>query len=154
MGGGLVGITAGCNTIGVHETIAVGIISALVYHGASCLVRRLKIDDPLDAFAVHGACGFWGVLAVGLFANKAYVYDGGVLTGKGDGKLLGAHLLALIIEILWVGSLSAIMFAILKIAKVLRVSAEIEEAGMDDSKHGGRAYHGTHEAAKNTSSTA
>merc|ERR1712228_869098 len=58
--GGLVGITAGCACINVHASIAVGFISAWVYHGASCLLRKLKIDDPLDAFPVHGACGFWG----------------------------------------------------------------------------------------------
>ena len=40
--------------------------------GASSLMRRLKIDDPLDAFAVHGACGVWGLLAVGIFTEIEY----------------------------------------------------------------------------------
>ena len=102
--GGFVSITAGCSTISVPVSLIVGILGDFVYHGASCLLRKLKIDDPLDVFPVHGACGFWGVLAVGLFALKDYSYteDCGVFTGDGDGDLLGMQLVALIIEILWV----------------------------------------------------
>merc|ERR1712113_1312602 len=139
--GGLVGITAGCATVEVHAAIAIGLISALVYHGASCLLRKLKIDDPLDAFPVHGACGFWGVFAVGLFAMKDYNgLDGGVFTGDSDGKLLGAQFIALLIEVTWVGVLSTIMFGALKLTKQLRVSKEMEEQGLDESKHGGKTY--------------
>ena len=69
--GGLVGITAGCSVTDPWAALIIGTISAFVYHGASCTMRKLRIDDPLDAFAVHGACGAWGVIAVGLFCNKA-----------------------------------------------------------------------------------
>jgi len=153
--GGLVSITAGCPVISPSVSLVTGMIGALVLHGASCLLHKLKIDDPLDAFAVHGACGFWGVFAVGLFTVKEYSYappagsdqyeeyggyDAGVFTGDGDGKLLGTQIVALLIEIGWVGILSAIMFLLLKVAGLLRVSAEVEEKGLDDSKHGGSAY--------------
>ena len=43
--------------------------------GSSSLLVRLKIDDALDAFPVHGVCGFWGVIAVGFFAKERYVTD-------------------------------------------------------------------------------
>ena len=43
-----------------------------VYHAASTLMRKLKIDDPLDAFAVHGATGMWGLLAAGIFTELEY----------------------------------------------------------------------------------
>ena len=78
--------------------------------GASKLLLKLKIDDPLDAFAVHGACGFWGVFAVGLFGHPDYVgfgWDGnnGDVAGTdyaglfyGGSTLLGAQFVALIIE--------------------------------------------------------
>jgi len=72
--GALVGITAGCATVHPWAAILIGIIAAFVYHGASCMMRKFHIDDPLDAFAVHGACGMWGVLATGLFTAKEYSY--------------------------------------------------------------------------------
>ena len=64
-----------------------GFIGAFVYYGASKLLLKLQIDDPLDAFAVHGACGFWGVLAVGWFGHYDYLsfgWDGknGDVAGK------------------------------------------------------------------------
>merc|ERR1719465_159104 len=70
--GGLVGITAGTSIATPYGALIIGFISAWVYHGASCLMRKMKIDDPLDAFAVHGACGFFGCLAVGLFTLDSY----------------------------------------------------------------------------------
>ena len=111
-------------------------------------MRKAKIDDPLDAFAVHGACGAWGVLAVGLLAVEEYVYTpesghAGAFTGDGNGELLGMQIVAILIEMLWVGVLSGIMFFALKVAGLLRVSADVEEKGLDDSKHGGAAYQGS-----------
>jgi len=153
--GGLVGVTAGCASVSAPGAIVIGFLSAFVYHAASCLMRKLKIDDPLDAFAVHGACGFWGCVSVGLFAVKAYSYvpnasnpmyaeikgyDGGAFTGETVGAVLGAELVALIIEIIWVGGMSSILFGTLKMTGMLRVSKEVEEAGLDSSKHGGSAY--------------
>jgi len=108
------------------------------------------VDDPLDAFAVHGACGFWGCLATALLAAPAYAYSGTVDDGckelagvgafYGGGCLIGVTFAALIAEIAWVGGTSFLMFSALKMAGLLRVSSEVEEAGMDISKHGGTAY--------------
>jgi len=153
--GGLVGITAGCASVSAPGSLVIGFLSAFVYHGGSCLMRKMKIDDPLDAFAVHGACGFWGCVAVGLFCTSGYSYapnaandmytslggtDAGAFAGGSKGALLGAELVGLIIEILWVGTLSTFIFGTLKLTGMLRVSADIEKAGLDDSKHGGSAY--------------
>merc|ERR1719310_1882094 len=80
--GGLVGIPAGTSVVTPWAALIIGFIAAWVYHGASCLMRKLKIDDPLDAFAVHGACGFWGCIAVGFFAVGDY-------TGKDAGLFYG-----------------------------------------------------------------
>jgi len=163
--GGLVGITAGCSVVTSNHAILIGVISAFVYHGASCLVRKLQIDDPLDAFAVHGACGFWGVFCVGLFAVQQYSYSpaeghaartdaNGVDTGAhagifmpgGSGLLFATQLVVPIIEILWVTTTSAILFFALKMAGIFRVSLEEEAAGLDVSKHGGTAYPASEDA--------
>ncbi|MCP5106330.1 MAG: ammonium transporter, partial [bacterium] len=66
---GLVSVTAGCAVVGPGFAILIGFIGGFVYFGTSKLLDYLRIDDPLDAFPVHGMCGFWGVLATGLFAT-------------------------------------------------------------------------------------
>jgi len=77
-------------------------------------------------------------------SSKMYIdiggYDGGAFTGETKGAALGAEIVALIIEILWVGGMSSILFGSLKLTGMLRVSKEVEEAGLDSSKHGGSAY--------------
>ena len=129
----------------------IGFIGGFIYFGASNLVLKvLKVDDPLDAFAVHGACGFWGCLATALLAAPAYAYHGtlddgckgggGVGLFYGEGCLIGVTLATLVAEIAWVGGMSFLMFYGLKVAGLLRVSSEVEVAGMDVSKHGGTAY--------------
>jgi len=140
---GLVSITAGCSVLTPYMAVITGFIGGFVYYGASkCVLNVCKIDDPLDAFAVHGACGFWGCVAAAVFAAKEYGYGAGKGGGlvHGNGNALAVCMAALCAEIVWVAGMSAIMFLVLKMAGILRVSAEMEEAGMDVSKHGGPAY--------------
>ena len=73
---GLVSITAGCASMHVWAAFLTGFIGAFVYYGASKTMLKLKIDDPLDAYAVHGACGGWGVIAVGIFGSNNYITMG------------------------------------------------------------------------------
>jgi Amt family ammonium transporter len=148
--GGLVGVTAGCATFSAAGAFACGIVSAFVYHTGSCFSRKMKVDDPLDAFAVHGACGMWGCLAVGLMTlqpysyapntAKAAEYDGGVFTGTTNGSLFAAQLVSVLIEVGWVGTCSTILFGTLSRLGLLRVDQADEIRGLDDSKHGGSAY--------------
>ncbi|CAJ1346012.1 unnamed protein product, partial [Effrenium voratum] len=64
---GLVSITAGCGNMECGSAFATGLVGAMVYQGASMLLQKLKIDDPVDAAPVHGFCGIWGCIACGLF---------------------------------------------------------------------------------------
>jgi len=168
---GLVSITAGCATIATSYAAVVGLVGAFVYFGASkLLLYRLKVDDPLDAFAVHGACGFWGVLANALVADPLYTSSFYAWAGDevvvgyetrqagqdstyfsvfyGGHKMLGAAVVALLSTIAWVVGISLPMFVALRKAGLFRVSAEVEEAGMDTSKHGGTAYPSAEPTAK------
>ena len=152
--GGLVSITAGCSTVYPWAAFVIGLLGGGIYFGASKLVlHKLKIDDPLDAFAVHGACGFWGCLMVGFFAAPPYAYGDSVDPDPncpadclyvgvfyGCGCQLAVTLSALFAELAWVGGMSFFMFGLLMKLGILRVSKEVEEAGMDVSKHGGSAY--------------
>merc|ERR1719150_3287930 len=65
---GLVSITAPCAVVKPSLAIPIGFIGGAVCWASSKLLEKLKIDDPLDAFPVHGVCGAWGVIAAGLFA--------------------------------------------------------------------------------------
>jgi len=145
---GLVSITAGCSVVDPWSSVLIGIIGGIVYFGFSRLLLRLKIDDPLDASPIHCFCGFWGVLSVGLFATpenvmNAYATDSlsniGVFFG-GDGTLFGVQLLGGIIIFCWTALLSSLVFFPLKKLRLLRVTAEVEDAGLDVHKHGGSAY--------------
>lgn len=139
---GLVGITAACAFVDPWAAVVIGIIGALVYIAAATILLKLRIDDPLEAFPIHGAAGAWGALAVGLFAKKDLVSENtvyGALFG-GGGKLLGANLLAIVVVTVWTSVLIGILFAIMKVAGILRISSEEEIIGNDVSKHGGVAY--------------
>jgi len=142
---GLVSITAGCAVMDTYTSIFTGFVGALVLFGAGKLLLKLRIDDPLEAFPVHGACGAWGCIAVGLFAKQKYLNPEldsehyGCFMG-GNGKLLGVQLAGVIVIILWTCSILGPFFFGMKQAGLLRTSAEEEAAGLDESKHGGSAY--------------
>ena len=93
-------------------SILIGIIGGFICFGASRALVFLKIDDPLDAFPVHGACGAWGCIAVGLFCTSDYTYNTKGHEGMfyGGGELLGVQLLGVLTEALWVGGTTAILF--------------------------------------------
>merc|ERR1711957_494495 len=139
------GVTAGCASVHPSGAILIGFISAFVYHFMSCAVRKLKIDDPLDAFAVHGSCGLWGCIAVGLFCVKEYSVapksepDAGIFMPGSRGHLLGAQIVFVLLVVLWVVTMSLCMFVPLKLLGLFRVSQEHEDLGADISKHGGAA---------------
>lgn len=143
---GLVSITACCAFVEPYAAIVIGFIGALVYIGAAMVLLALKIDDPLEAFPIHGAAGVWGALAVGLFNVKRHQESAGVeheiwgLFYGGGGRLLGANLVAVCVIALWTLFLISPLFFLLKVMGILRISAEEEIIGNDVSKHGGVAY--------------
>lgn len=142
---GLVAITASCAFVDTWAAIVIGAIGALVYIGAAMLLLALKIDDPLEAFPIHGAAGFWGALAVGIFNRKTLQGLAGFQDTVGgfidkDGKLFLANLVGCLIIIVWVVGLLGPFFLVCKVIGILRISHEEELIGNDISKHGGAAY--------------
>jgi len=151
---GLVSITAGCGNVESGTAILIGLIGGLLYQGSSMLQQRLKIDDPVDASSVHGACGLWGVLACGLFDwgrgfdhyhgwsgfNCMTDDDGNCRTGIG-GKAIAAQIVFCLAVITWAGTISGITFFALKKFGHLRIDEETEEMGLDQTHHSpARAY--------------
>lgn len=149
---GLVSITAVCYGAEPYGAIVIGIIGAFIYMGAAWVLLKLKIDDPLEAFPIHGACGAWGCFAVGLFSNKGPQTLAGFLQGQDDeplywgafygggGKLLAANIVAIIVIAAWTCGLIAPFFLIMNLLGLLRIPQADEILGNDISKHGGSAY--------------
>jgi Amt family ammonium transporter len=133
---GLVSITAGCAFVKPWEAVIIGFLGAFVYIGASTLLKKLKIDDVVDAFPVHGACGIWGVLAVGLFGNEEDLQGGNGLFYGGD--QLRVQVMAVIMIILWVAGLSIVILAPLRVVGFLRLSDDFQELGADAMEHSPR----------------
>merc|ERR1711988_635258 len=134
---GMVAICAGCNTVEPWAAAITGFIAGLVYVAVSNLVVRARVDDPLDAVAVHGGGGIWGLIAAPLLAMESgivYQWD------KPSAMNLAWNLVGALAIIAWSGGLSLVMFGALKFMGVLRVSEEIERKGMDVIKHGEPAY--------------
>lgn len=134
---GLVSITAGCNVVSPEGSIGIGVIGGLVYSLSSIALQKLRIDDPLDAFSVHGACGIWGVIAVGFFGVQEYICgdpssDCMTMAGQTGMQIVGTFFI-----ILWTGTTSTLLFAALRLAKLLRVTEVSEVHGLDMDHHMG-----------------
>jgi ammonium transporter, Amt family len=145
---GLVAITAPCAFVTAPSAVLIGgIAGVLVCVAVVFIERNLKIDDPVGASSVHGVCGLWGVLSVGLLADGTYG-DGtnGVAGGVrglfyGDASQLAAQFIGIATNIVWVGLTG---YAAWKITAMLtaghRVSPAVEEHGLDLPEMGALAY--------------
>jgi len=131
---GLVAITAGCDVIPVHFAALTGLLAGLIVVASCVLFDKFRIDDPVGAISVHGVCGAWGTLAVGLFAEEI-----GLVTG-GSAAQLGIQALGVAAAFLWAFPLSFGIFYAIKATVGLRVSAEEELDGLDVVEHGIYAY--------------
>ncbi len=133
---GLVAITAGCDTVSPLSAAIIGIISGfLVVFGIEFIDKVLKVDDPVGAVGVHGICGAFGTLAVGLFSDGAGTDWKGLFTGGGVHGLW-VQFMGMIVTIAWVAVTMTIVFQIIKHTIGLRVTAEEEIAGLDSKEHG------------------
>ncbi|HEV8082789.1 MAG TPA: ammonium transporter [Chitinophagaceae bacterium] len=144
---GLVAITAPCAFVNALSAVIIGAIAGilviLVYNFVD---RKLKIDDPVGAFAVHGANGAWGCLALGLFADGSYG-DGwngvpGTVKGLfyGDGKQFVAELIGVLTCAIFVFVVMYLFFKISNKITPIRVSAEAETGGLDIPEMGVHGY--------------
>jgi Amt family ammonium transporter len=147
---GLVAITAPCAFVSPFGGLMIGLISGIiVVEVAFFMERKMKIDDPVGAIAVHGANGIWGVLAVGLFADGTYG-DGlngiagnvtGLFYGGGAGQFY-AEFIGAATNLIFVGLSGWAVFKLLDIFIGNRVSAAVELEGLDVSEMGTEGYSG------------
>ena len=128
---GLVGITAGCANVDAIGALAIGLCAGvLVVIAIEFIDIKLKVDDPVGAVAVHGVCGAWGTIAVGLFA-----VEGGLFYG-GGASLLGIQSLGVVTIAAWTFATVGLTFFIIKKLNGLRVAKQDEISGLDITEHG------------------
>tara|TARA_R110000824_G_scaffold107299_3_gene253464 strand:+ start:3279 stop:4427 length:1149 start_codon:yes stop_codon:yes gene_type:complete len=123
---GLVGITAGADVVSIWSACIIGLISGtLLVFGSSLIEKVIKIDDPVGAITVHGICGIWGTIAVGIFSAQH-----SILT-----QTIGTLTIS---AFAFVFSLT--VFGILKKTLGIRINGELEQQGLDLLEHGHPAY--------------
>ncbi len=144
---GLVAITAPCAFVNsVSAVIIGGVAAVLLCWGVFFVERKLKLDAPVGAIAVHGLNGAWGLLSVGLFADGSY---GEGLTGVaggvkglfyGDGGQLLAQCIAVCANVIYVGLAMFLYFKIAEKFVPMRANPEWEMEGLDQHEVAVTAY--------------
>jgi Amt family ammonium transporter len=119
---GLVGITANCDSVTNNEAIVIGLVAGILVVFGGLMLNKLKIDDAVGAWPVHGLCGVWGGIATGIFGGHA----------------LGVQILGSLVIPLWAFVTMFLFFKVLKQTGILRVTREEELAGLDIVEHGER----------------
>ena len=140
---GLVAITAPCGTVNAGMAAIIGAIGGILVVFSVFFFDRIHIDDPVGAVSVHGVCGAWGVLSVGLFARYDDAFLGrenaGLFYGGGFDQL-GMQALMILIIGAWVTVTAGALMFILKSTIGLRVAPEEEIEGLDVLEHGIEGY--------------
>ena len=139
---GLVGITAPCFVVGSNSSILIGFISGILVIFGVELLNKLKIDDVVGAFPVHGICGIFGTLAVGLFGQEKFGASVNGLFYGGGFRSLGVQALGVAACLGFTAIAMWIVFKLIDMVIGLRVSRETELIGLDIEEHGAESYSG------------
>ncbi len=137
---GLVAITAGCAFVTPINAVIIGALAGVVLVVSMGLVESMKIDDAVGAFSVHGACGAFGTLMIGIVGSQALLENAGAtyttsLLDGGGLDLLGAQVVGVVGVAIWVAVSSFIMFYVLNRVDVLHVAPEADRIGIDAYEH-------------------
>lgn len=134
---GLVGITAPCDCVSPFASIIIGAIAGVIVCVAIPFIdTKIKVDDPVGAVSVHGLCGLWGCIAVGLFSSDEAAGVGMGLFYGGGMSQLGPQLIGVLALIAWAAVMGLILFGALKKLGLLRADKRDELMGLDPSEHG------------------
>ncbi|MFW6114040.1 MAG: ammonium transporter, partial [Actinomycetota bacterium] len=143
---GLVAITAGCANVSMVSAVIIGAVAGILVIVSVLFIERvLKIDDPVGAISVHGTCGVWGTIAVGLFAQASFGEANGVsgvnglFFGGGIGQL-ALQFLGAVAVAAWVLLMAGMVFLALKATIGLRVDDHGQRVGLDIAEHDIQAY--------------
>ncbi|GAC1535203.1 MAG: ammonium transporter [Myxococcales bacterium] len=144
---GLVSITASCAFVAPAAAVLIGVVAGLLATwSVTALERKLRVDDPVGAVAVHGVAGTWGALALGLFADGSYGSGWNGVAGPvrgllfGDASQLAAQCIGVAANLLFVFPVAYVFFRVVGRVIGNRVPAEVEWTGLDSLEMGSDAY--------------
>jgi Amt family ammonium transporter len=138
---GLVAITPAAGFVTPIAAIPIGVIVAVIcYYSIVLMKTRLKFDDSLDVFSVHGVGGIWGALATGIFASSAIAGTPGLFEGNA-GQLL-TQFIGVVAVAAFAFAATWVLGKLVDVTVGLRVGQVDETVGLDLSQHGERAYGG------------
>jgi len=126
--GGLVGITAGADQMGIMDAIIIGLISGTLIVVSVVFFDKIKVDDPVGATSVHLVCGIFGTLAVGMFGELA------------SAPQLVSQMIGIASTAAFVFPISYLLFYLIDKTIGLRISSKAEVEGLDLAEHGMKAY--------------
>jgi Amt family ammonium transporter len=137
---GLGTITPASGYVGPVGALIIGLIAGVVcFYATQLLKRKLKIDDSLDVFPVHGVGGFTGLLLTAVFSSTAF--DGlGLPEGVSVGQQLLVQLIGAVATAVWCGVLTFVLLKLVNVLLPLRVTGEQENEGLDLTLHDERGY--------------
>jgi ammonium transporter, Amt family len=139
---GLATVTPAAGYISPVAAVVIGLVSGVVCYGAVGLKNRLKLDDALDVWGVHGVGGFLGIVLLGLFATKAFNPNGvdGLLGGNPE--FFVKEVVAVLFSSVWAFGFTYGMLWLIDRVTTVRVTSATEEMGLDSGIHGEQAYLG------------
>ncbi|HEV2810398.1 MAG TPA: ammonium transporter [Acidimicrobiales bacterium] len=137
---GLVGITAGTAAVSNVGALVIGSLAGLLVVASVFFFDRIKVDDPVGAISVHGVCGAFGTIAVGLFATAdTDFWQAGLFYGGGTAQLV-TQVIGVVAVAAFVAITAGLLFLVLKATVGLRVSEDEELEGLDVIEHGAAGY--------------
>ncbi len=139
---GLVGVTAPCAFVEPWAACVIGISSGVLVVFGVELLDKLQIDDPVGAVPVHGMCGIWGTICVGIFGKEALgLANNGFIYG-GNPTQLGIQMVGSFATVVFVLASMGLVFKVIDLMVGLRVSRTEELRGLDIGEHGMESYSG------------
>jgi Amt family ammonium transporter len=137
---GLVAVTPAAGFVNIKGAIVIGILAGIIpYFAVASIKPRLGYDDSLDAFGIHCVGGALGAILTGIYADPAINEAGKGLLFGNPGQLL-SQIVAVVVTMLYSGTVTLIIFMLIKAVIGVRVDEEIEVAGLDEGQHGEKAY--------------
>ena len=136
---GLATITPASGFVGAMPAVIIGLGAGALCYAAVWIKNRVRLDDSLDVWAIHGVGGIWGMIATGLFIGVGFMTLGD-LTDLTRGEQVLRQLIAVGVSFGWAFVTTLAILLILKYTIGLRVDEEQEQEGLDISQHGEMAY--------------